>query len=371
MDDAALLAVIEGIASAHDRPATTPADEQAKANAILDALAAERCISVVVPAALGGFGAPIATAARAVAAIATASGSAGLIYAMHLAQLVTAVRHGTSDALRGFQERCAAEQLLIASATSEVGVGGNILKSLCAIEPDGDGLRLVKSCTNISYTDRAGAILATAMHAERGRSVQRLVLLERAGFELRIDREATFVGMRGIVNRAVTIEASFAPAAIFPEPFGVIARTMGAASHILWAALWSGLGSAALRKADAAVGKDAAAPGAARLSAMRDRLFVMHALIRDACLAFEAEGAGAGAFTEASRFNSLKIACADLLGDIVRDATVLCGFRGYVEGTPESLSEIVRDSLSAPIMVSNDRLSQNNAQLQRFVRDGI
>jgi acyl-CoA dehydrogenase len=372
MDDTALVAAIERIAVAHDRPAASPAAEQAKANAILDALAAERLVALVVPAAQGGPGAPIATAARAVAAVGRVSGSAGLIYAMHLSQLITVVRHARTEALVRFLERCVAEQLLLASATSEVGVGGNILKSLCQTEPDGDGFRLIKSCTNISYTDRAGVILATAMHAERGRAVQRLALLEAPHFAIRIDRESVFLGMRGIVNRAVTIEARFGADALFPEPFGVIARSMGAASHILWAALWSGLAAAALDRAQAALaGQAEGSPGAGRLAAANDRLFMMRALVRDACVSFDAASAGGPAFTQAARFNSLKIACAELLGEIMREATVLCGFRGYVEGTPESLSEILRDSLSAPIMVSNDRLSHNNAQLQRFTQDSI
>jgi len=374
MDQAAIPAAAERIAKAADRPAVTPEAEREKANAIIAGLAAERLLSPLVPTAFGGPGASILTTARAVAAVAKVSGSAGLIYAMHLAQVETLIAHGGNEHLRDFLRRLSERQLLVASATSEVGVGGNILKSLCAIEGEVGSRRLVKSCTNISYTDHAGAILATAMHTERGRAAQRLVLLEAADIGLQIDRESLFLGMRGIVNRALTIDARFPDAAIFPEPFSVIARTMSAASHVFWAAAWCGLAAAALAKAEAAIGTNAAteeAPRALRVAAATDRLHVMHALIRDACAALAAPTGSGSAFQAASRSNRLKLVAADLLTEIVQECALVVGFRGYVEGTRESLSEIVRDSMSARLMVSNDRLASNNMMLQKFVQDQI
>ena len=362
-EETALLAAVERIARAAAAPAITPEQERDKANAILRGLAAERALSLPVPAALGGHGLPIAAAARLVASVATVSGSAALICAMHLAQTITLVRHGLSEALQDFLRRQVAQQILVASGTSEVGVGGDIHKSLCATEPDGaGGFRLTKSAANISYLDQAGAILATAMHADGSRSVQRLILLEASGFTCRVDRETLLMGMRGIVNRAVTIEAGFPAAAIFPEPFTVVARVMSAASHILWAAAWSGLAAAALDKVPER--------NAGRIGAAADGLYTMHALIRDACTAFDGAGGGS-AFRAATRFNSLKITCAGLASQIVADCAAAAGFAGYAEGGAHSLSEIIRDSFSARIMISDDRLSGANAAVRRFVAERI
>jgi acyl-CoA dehydrogenase len=364
---------VERIAAAADMPATTPEAERAKADAILAALAAERLLAPIVPVSDGGLGLTILDAARMVAAVARTSGSAALILAMHLAQVVTLVRHGSTAPLQDALRRLAARQALIASGTSEVGVGGDILRSLCRAEPDGaDGFRLVKRCANVSYLDHAGAVLATAMHHDGRREVQRLILLEPPGLEIQVERENLMMGMRGIAHRAVTLEARFAAAAIFPGPFTVIARTMSAASHLFWAAAWSGLAAAALSRAEAAAGGDApdAAPSP-RLAAAADRLYAMHALIRDAAHAFETEQTGGFAFHGGARFNRLKIVCAGQLGAIVADCAAVAGLRGYIEGTPLSLSEIVRDSFSARIMVSSDRLSAANARVRRYARETI
>lgn len=373
MTGESLLEAAERIAAAADAPAVTPEEERGKANAILRGLAAERALSAPVPIELGGLGLPILEVARVVAAVSAASGSAGLICAMHLAQVITLVRHGHGEPFTGFLRRQAEGQILVASGTSEVGVGGDILKSLCRTVPDEGGYRLTKSCANISYLDQAGAILATVMHEERGRAIQRLVLLEAKGFAFRVDRETLLVGLRGIVNRAVTIEGRFDAAAIFPEPFTVIARTMSAASHLLWSAVWSGIAAAALDRAEAiaAGGPEGGGPGAHRLSAAAERLYAMNALIRDGCAAFDAAAASGPVFQAGSRFNSLKIRCAEHLAEIVADCGVVAGFQGYVEGTPHSLSERLRDSFSARIMVSNDRLSGANAMVRRLVRERI
>jgi acyl-CoA dehydrogenase len=266
-------------------------------------------------------------------------------------------------------------------------VGGDILRSICRTAPDGPGShRLEKRLANVSYLDRAGAVLATAMHEERGRAAQRLVLIEAADLDVRVERETLFLGMRGVVNRAVTIKGRFPDAAVFPEPFAVVARTMSAASHVLWAAVWSGLAAAALRKAEAlaapppappagrapGVEADVGGPRAMRLAAAGGRLYAMNALIRDACLALDGAADAPGSpLGGAVRSNSLKIHCADMLAEVVADCALAAGLGGYVEGTPESLSEVVRDSFSARIMVSSDRLAGNNAAVRRFVRDEI
>ena len=370
--EAEMVDAVERMAAAAAVPAATLEAERDKANAVLRGLAAEGALSLVVPTEFGGAGLPVIAAARAVAAASSASGSAGLIAAMHLAQLITLVRHGRGERFEAFLRRQVADQLLVASGTSETGVGGDILKSRCRTETAVDGgYRLTKSCDNISYLDQAQAILATAMHETGGRAVQRLILLDSPGFECRIDRESLLMGMRGIVNRAVTIEARFEDAAILPEPFTVIARTMSAASHLLWAAAWSGIATAALERAEAVVAETGAGPGGHRLNAAAERLYAMNALIRDGCGTFDAADPSAPAFQGASRFNGLKIRCADMLAEIVADCAAVAGFRGYAEGTRYSLSEIIRDSFSARIMISNDRLSHANAAVRRLVRERI
>ena len=192
------------------------------------------------------------------------------------------------------------------------------------------------------------------MHADGGRAVQRLVLLEAPGFAFRVERENLLVGLRGIVNRAVTIDGRFEAGAIFPEPFTVIARTMSAASHILWSAVWSGIAAAALDRAEAVAAGGPEGPGAHRLSAAAERLYEMNALIRDGCAAFDAAAASGPVFQAGSRFNSLKIRCAEHLSEIAADCAVAAGFQGYVEGTP-----------AQPVRTAARQLQRANHGLER------
>ena len=58
-------------------------------------------------------------------------------------------------------QRVADEQLLLASATTEGGIGGDLRNSLCAVEAEGDNFGFRKDATVISYGAHADAILAT------------------------------------------------------------------------------------------------------------------------------------------------------------------------------------------------------------------
>lgn len=360
----------EAVAAAADRPAVTVQEERAKADLVLAGLTAERLLALPAPEDLGGAGASMLDVSRVVAAVSAVSGSAGLVCAMHFAQLFTLARHARGAHADKVVARVAASQSLVASGTSEVGVGGDILRSLCRIEPDGDGRRLTKAFANVSYLFEAGALLVTAMQREGRRERQRLVLLEPAQYRLSDVRETRLMGMRGIANRAAVLEAEFSPEAVLAEPFAVSARTLSAASHVLWSAVWCGLASSALARAQAISGRREGR-GSVRLSGARSRLQAMNAMVRDACSAFAGPAHAGSPIELGTRFNTLKIVCAEMLGEVTGECAVVAGFEGYVEGGPNSLSEVLRDAFSARIMVSSDRLADANAAVATLVRDGI
>jgi hypothetical protein len=54
------------------------------------------------------------------------------------------------------------QELLLASATTETGIGGDVRSSSCAIERDGERFRLEKDAPVISYGASADAVLVTA-----------------------------------------------------------------------------------------------------------------------------------------------------------------------------------------------------------------
>jgi acyl-CoA dehydrogenase len=122
-------------------------------------------LAALVPEALGGGGATLAEVAGAVRAVAFNCTASALVLAMHSIEVSNLARHGSSDELQEFLAEIASKQLLIANANSEVGIGGDVGRSNCAIEPAEGGLRLAKDALAISYGEYADAIAATARRA--------------------------------------------------------------------------------------------------------------------------------------------------------------------------------------------------------------
>src|SRR6185369_4497718 len=88
--------------------------------------------------------------------------SSGMIFAMHQIQVACILRHAArSPWFAGHLRRLTAEQRLIASATSEMGTGGDIRRSIAALQTDGAGARFEKKATTISYGAHADDLLTT------------------------------------------------------------------------------------------------------------------------------------------------------------------------------------------------------------------
>lgn len=357
-----------------------PDDEKAFTDAILAQLREDRLLWVVADEA-DAPALSIGDTARITFNIARLSGSAGLIYAMHMSQVLTLVRHGgDSPFFSELLRRMVRDQVLVASGTSEKGVGGDIFGSICTIEETGSALTVTKESPNISYLDHAGAILVSAMRGQdNGKNTQVLIAAEMKDMDLQPGHAAGFIGMRGVLNRPYGFTAKFGEAAIFADAYPVIARdTMTPSIHIFWAALWSGLASSALEKVRTCIGKsppaesDVADVMQSEFSRLVDKHYAMNALIRDAVAAFDnKESVGAMGIAHTADVKRLKVLCSDLLTEICLGALGLLGIRGYAETGGYSLSEILRDALSARVMISNYRLLTSNAKIERFVEEHL
>jgi acyl-CoA dehydrogenase len=356
-------------------------DEKAFADALLAQMRADGLLSVVVPPAFGGPGLSLTETARITERIARVSGSAGLIYAMHMSQALSVVKHGRGAFFEDFQRRMVRDQILIASGTSEKGPGGDIFTSIATVELTPEGrVTGAKESPNISYLDHAGAILLTANMAQaKGPARQVLIVLEMPDVQVSVPYPSGFLGMRGILNQPVALSFSAPREAVFPELFAPIARrTMTPCIQVLWAALWSGIAWGVIDKAKLFVhkeiGADAEVAALARhdLSGLINKHYAMNAMIRDTIAAYDGDaGAGSIGFGPAAQINRLKICCSDWLNDICMGALRLIGIRGYATGGPYSLAEPLADALSAPIMVSNTRLLMNTATIEAYVDEAF
>ncbi len=331
-------------------------------------------LGMLIPVEFGGLGASLSETGQCITEIARSCSSSGMILAMHHLQVACLVRHGHSTPLQEFLAEAAREQFLLASSTTEAGVGGNLRESICAITPSDKGFRLEKVAPVISYGAYADAILATARRSEQSpANDQVLVVCRNSGIDLEKTSEWNPLGMRGTCSPGFVLRATGNRDMIFPVPFGDIAgQTMLPVSHVLWACVWLGIASAAvdrarsLVRAEARKNLDVLPRGAPGLADLMLKFRQLEALVRDSMDEFDHletsrdEGVPM-AFTIS--MNSLKVAASTLVVDIVSESLTVCGMAGYSLGSPMSLGRQLRDAFSAVVMVNNTRILDDNAHM--------
>jgi acyl-CoA dehydrogenase len=377
------LAVAEDLREAAKRigvevagPAADAVDREARfPHEAIGALRAARMLSAFVPEELGGRGATIADLAAIVEVLGRYCASTAMIYAMHQIEVACLVRHGLiSPFIRGYLRDLASHEYLIASATSESGVGGDLRRSRCAVEWQGARIRVIKQAPVISYGEEADDILLTARRApDAAPSDQVAVLLGRAGTSLTRTGDWDAVGMRGTRSFGFTVEAEATADRILPVPFADIAsRTMMPVSHVLWTSLWLGVASDAVARARAFVRTEArrvpgaTPPGALCLAETVADLGSLRATVREGLADFERHQDDPDALSElafAIRMNNLKVGAARMAPQVVAQALGVCGISGYRYDSPFGVGRHLRDAFSAPLMISNDRVLLANAAM--------
>ncbi|MBY0362926.1 MAG: acyl-CoA/acyl-ACP dehydrogenase [Phreatobacter sp.] len=334
-----------------------------------------RLLGMMIPTHLGGEGADFSDVAKVCTTLGAACSASGMIFAMHQIKTSSLVHHGLdSDWHRAFMVRLAGEQLLLASATTEGGIGGDLRNSICSIVPEGDMVRLEKDATVISYGLDADAILATARRApDAASSDQVMVVIEKAQASLEQTSVWDTLGMRGTTSHGFKLAATVPAAQVFPKPFAEIAaQSMLASSHLFWASLWFGIAGSALSKAQASVRAaarrmpNAVPPGAARLAAAAAELAALKTIVRDGIARFEVarhDEAAINSMAFAVAMNAVKIEASRRAVAIVQEALTVVGIQGYKNDNPFSIGRQLRDILSAPLMIANDRILANTATM--------
>jgi acyl-CoA dehydrogenase len=69
------------------------------------------------------------------------------------------------------------------------------------------------------------------------------------------------------------------------------------------------------------------------------------------------------------RFNNLKIAASEQAPRVCQGAMAVCGIVGYKNDTPFSIGRHLRDTMSASLMIANERIHQTNAGLLLIAKD--
>jgi acyl-CoA dehydrogenase len=361
-------AVVAPAADAVDRDARFPHEAIA-------AMREERMLGAFVPRELGGRGATIGELAACCEALGRSCASTAMIYAMHQIEVACLVRHALSSPFfRDYLAELARRQWLIASATSEIGVGGDLRRSICAVDQDGPRIRVVKRAPVISYGEEADDILLTARRAsDAAPGDQVLVLVRNADVRLTRTGEWDTLGMRGTRSLGFILEACGSPEQVVPVPFADVAsQTMLPTSHVLWTSLWLGLASDAVGRARAFVRAEArrapgtVPPAAHRLAETVAELGTMRATVQGGLRDFEQHQDDPDALAGlgfAIRMNNLKTSASRLAPDIVARALGVCGISGYRNDSPYAVGRHLRDAHGAALMISNDRIFSANAAM--------
>jgi len=116
-----------------------------------------------VPREFGGLGLDVTQVSRLCEVLGHYCASTAMVFAMHQIQVACIVHHALGTAFfRDYVRELASRQLLIASATTELGIGGDVRQSICAVKTVESHFILEKQAPVISYGEEADAILVTA-----------------------------------------------------------------------------------------------------------------------------------------------------------------------------------------------------------------
>jgi acyl-CoA dehydrogenase len=234
----------------------------------------------------------------------------------------------------------------------------------------------------VSYGAYADALLTTVRRTPDAEPGDQVAVLTRKA-QVRLEPTGTWdpLGMRGTCSPGYVVHAEFGADQVLPTPFPrVSAESMVPISHILWSHLWLGIATDAFDRARAfvrAAAKQkpgAPPPAALRLSHVMSELSLLRAEVSSGLREFVEASEEPGrprlsTMATALRFNNLKIASSEQAPRVCQGALGVCGIMGFKNDTPFSVGRHLRDTMSACLMVANERIHQTNASLLLIAKE--
>ena len=333
----------------------------------------QRLLGIQVPQSLDGEGATVAEIADICYILGQSCSSTALIYAMHQIKMACLVRHfKNAPALERVLRRIANEQFLMASSTTEGQAGGNVRSSEAPVVADGDHVTLERKATVISYAVEADGIVTTARRSpDSPGNDQVLLVLLKSDYTLERLQVWDTLGMRGTHSEGFTLRARAVAGQIMPEPYDRIhSQTMVPFAHLLWGSVWTGIAAAATAKAQAFIrhvvrqSNGTMPPGAAHFTQAVSSLRTLRSLLSANLHHYQSimsDEKAIGSMDFQAVITLTKVQASELAVSTVFSALRACGLSGYRNDTEFSIGRLLRDVLSSPIMISNDRILSNLA----------
>jgi len=350
-----------------------------------DAAREQKLLGMQVPVEFGGFGATIHDITDVCYTLGRSCASTAMIFAMHQTKVACLVRHGRGNPyMEALMRRIAREQLLLASSTTEGQNGGNVRASAAAVDGNDHEITLLRDATVISYGAEADGLVTVARRAnEAAASDQVLLALVKEDYALKRTVGWETLGMRGTCSTGFELKVSCPSDRVFREPYDRIhAQTMTPFAHLAWSSAWAGIAAAAVQRAQRFIRKAARSsggqtpPAAAHFTAARMSLAKLRAVIAANLNAFVTHEYDERALTSLdfqSSITLLKVEASELAVETVMSAMRACGLAGYRNDGEFTIGRHLRDVLSAPIMINNDRILAyvSTASLMSAVRTSL
>jgi acyl-CoA dehydrogenase len=352
------------------------ADVDSDARFPAEALAAcreQRLLGIMVPRALGGEGGSVSDVVDICFRLAHACSSTAMIFAMHQIMVACILRHRQAAAWQDrLLERLCRDQLLLASSTTEGQAGGNLRVSAAPVERDGSRITLERQGTVISYGAEADGIVTTARRSpDAAPSDQVLVVFLKEDYSLEPIMGWDVLGMRGTCSAGFTLRASGEADQILADPYEKIhAHTMAPVAHLAWGGVWSGIAAGSVERTRSFMRKAARQangqlpPGMPHFTKAAASLRVLRDLVSSSLRRFELAANDERALSSLEfqmMVNLTKVDASEMAVSVVMSALRACGLSGYRNDGEFSIGRLLRDVLSSPIMINNDRILSNIA----------
>lgn len=333
-----------------------------------ESIRAQKLLGILVPVELGGEGATFAQTADVCYQLGQGCAATGMIYAMHQVKVACLVRHGrASPAIEDLLRKVAAGQLLLASSTTEGQAGANIRASEAPVICAGEEFTLERRATCVSYGEDADGIVTTARRApDAEASDQVLVAVLNKDYTLTHTHSWDTLGMRGTCSDGYLLKVCAHRDHILPLPYAKIhTETMVPSATLFWGAVWTGIAADAVARARAFIRHVARhtngqlPPGAGNFTKAQEMLGSLRALLASGLAAYEhavEDEATLASIDFQSMITLRKVRISDLATAIVMNAMRACGLAGYRNDSEFSIGRHLRDILSSPIMIHNDRI---------------
>jgi acyl-CoA dehydrogenase len=249
-------------------------------------------------------------------------------------------------------------------------------RSIAALTEGADGGReFTKQALTVSYGAHADDYLTTLRRTPTAHETdQVLVLHPRSDTELTPSGIWDTLGMRGTCSPGFTVHARCAPEQVLPTPFSTVMSETSPVSFLLWSHVWLGLATEAFDRGHAFVRAaarrkpGAPTPAAGAVSRVLSELWSLRSEVRAALEDFiasdeEPDRASLHTMASALRFNNLKLSASERAPRICLGVLEAVGINAYRNDSPYAIGRLLRDALSARLMVSNERIHAIDAGL--------